>query len=101
MSIGMEEEIKFVTARRGSAVVLEILQVKITVGEANQQLDLTRSRVPSVHFIKINRKPMILKKYGFVQDPEWSGLQGVLVERASNDRLSDIQWGRVPPGFPR
>ena len=40
MSAVMEEEIKRWTARRKSALVLEIIQGKTTVAEASRQFDL-------------------------------------------------------------
>ena len=43
MSQVMEEEIKRWTARRKSALVLEIIQGKTTVAEASRQFDLTPS----------------------------------------------------------
>ncbi len=45
MSIGMEEEIKRWTARRKSALVLDIIQGKITVAEASRQFDLPPSEI--------------------------------------------------------
>ncbi len=45
MSTTMEEEIKRWTARRKSALVMEILQGKTTVAEASQQFDLTPSEI--------------------------------------------------------
>ncbi len=45
MSAVMEEEIKRWTARRKSALVLEIIQGKTTVSEASRQFDLTPSEV--------------------------------------------------------
>ncbi len=45
MSIVMEEGIKRWTARRKSALVLEILQGKTTVAEASRQFDLPPSEV--------------------------------------------------------
>lgn len=45
MSIAMEEEIKRWTARRKSALVLEIIQGKTTVAEASRQFDLTPSEI--------------------------------------------------------
>ncbi len=45
MSIEMEEEIKRWTARRKSALVVEILQGKKTVAEASRQFDLTPSEI--------------------------------------------------------
>lgn len=45
MSEVMEEEIKRWTARRNSALVLEIIQGKTTVAAASRQFDLTRPRV--------------------------------------------------------
>lgn len=47
MSAVMEEEIKRWTARRKSALVLEIIQGKTTVSEASRQFDLTPSEVES------------------------------------------------------
>ena len=45
MSTMMEEEIKRWTARRKSALVMEILQGKTTVAEASRQFDLTPSQI--------------------------------------------------------
>ncbi len=45
MSIGMEEDIKRWTARRKSALVLEIIQGKSTVAEASRQFDLPPSEI--------------------------------------------------------
>lgn len=45
MSIAMEEEIKRWTARRKSALVLEIIQGKTTVAEASRQFDLPPSEI--------------------------------------------------------
>ena len=45
MSQVMEEEIKRWTARRKSALVLEIIQGKTTVAEASRQFDLTPSEI--------------------------------------------------------
>ncbi|MGY6519457.1 MAG: transposase [Lysobacteraceae bacterium] len=45
MSSTMEEEIKRWTARRKSALVMEILQGKTTVAEASRQFDLTPSEI--------------------------------------------------------
>ena len=45
MSAMMEEEIKRWTARRKSALVLEIIQGKTTVAEASRQFDLTPSEI--------------------------------------------------------
>jgi transposase-like protein len=45
MSIGMEEEIKRWTARRKSALVVEILQGKTTVAEASRAYDLPPSEI--------------------------------------------------------
>ena len=45
MSVTMEEEIKRWTARRKSALVLEIIQGKTTVAEASRQFDLTPSEI--------------------------------------------------------
>ena len=47
MSIVMEEEIKRWTARRKSALVLEIIQGKATVSEASRQFDLPPSEIES------------------------------------------------------
>lgn len=47
MSIVMEEEIKRWTARRKSALVLEIIQGKTSVSEASRQFDLTPSEIES------------------------------------------------------
>lgn len=45
MSIVMEEQIKRWTARRKSALVLEIIQGKTTVAEASRQFDLQPSEI--------------------------------------------------------
>lgn len=45
MSTGMEEEIKRWTAKRKSALVVEILQGKTTVAEASRAYDLSPSEV--------------------------------------------------------
>ena len=45
MSVVMEEEIKRWTARRKSALILEIIQGKTTVAEASRQFDLTPSEI--------------------------------------------------------
>lgn len=45
MSIEMKEEIKRWTARRKSALVMEILQGKKTVAEASRQFDLAPSEI--------------------------------------------------------
>ncbi len=45
MSAVMDEEIKRWTARRKSALVLEIMQGKSTVAEASRQFDLTPAEV--------------------------------------------------------
>jgi transposase-like protein len=45
MSAMMEEEIKRWTARRKSALVLEILQGRTTVSEASRQFDLTPAEI--------------------------------------------------------
>jgi transposase-like protein len=47
MSAVMDEEIKRWTARRKSALVLEIIQGKTTVSEASRQFDLTPSEIES------------------------------------------------------
>lgn len=47
MSVMMEEEIKRWSARRKSALVLEIIQGKTTVAEACRQFDLTPSEIES------------------------------------------------------
>ena len=47
MSAVMDEEIKRWTARRKSALVLEIIQCKTTVSEASRQFDLTPSEIES------------------------------------------------------
>ena len=47
MSQLMQEEIKRWTARRKSALVLEIIQGKTTVAEASRQFDLTPSEIES------------------------------------------------------
>src|SRR5690606_37859511 len=45
MSVMMEEEIKRWTARRKSALVLEIIQGKTTVSEASRQFELAPSEI--------------------------------------------------------
>ena len=45
MSTEMEEEIKRWTARRKSALVLEIIQGKTTVAKASRQYDLPPSEI--------------------------------------------------------
>ena len=45
MSTTMDEEIKRWTARRKSALVLEIIQGKITVAEASRQFDIPPSEI--------------------------------------------------------
>lgn len=45
MGIEMEEEVKRWTARRKSALVLEIIQGKTTVSEAARQFDLAPSEI--------------------------------------------------------
>jgi hypothetical protein len=45
MSITMDEEIKRWTARRKSALVLEIIRGKTTVSEASRQFDLAPSEI--------------------------------------------------------
>ena len=45
MSTTMEEEVKRWTARRKIALVLEIIQGKITVSEASRQYDLAPSEI--------------------------------------------------------
>ena len=45
MSVVMEEDIKRWTARRKSALVLEILQGKTTVAKASRQFDLRPSEI--------------------------------------------------------
>ena len=45
MCLEMEEEIKRWTARRKSALVMDILQGKTTAAEASRQYDLTRSEI--------------------------------------------------------
>ena len=47
MSAMMEEEIKRWTARRKSALVLEILQGKTTLSEASRQFDLPPGEIES------------------------------------------------------
>jgi transposase-like protein len=47
MSIAMDEAIKRWTARRKSAMVLEITQGKATVSESSRQFDLSPSEVDS------------------------------------------------------
>ena len=45
MSTTIEEEVKRWTARRKSALVLEIIQGKTTVSEASRQYDLAPSEI--------------------------------------------------------
>lgn len=45
MSVKMEEEVKRWTAKRKSALVLEILQGKTTVAEASRAFDLSPSEI--------------------------------------------------------
>ena len=45
MSAVMEEDIKRWTARRKTALVLEIIQGKTTVAEASQSFDMTQSEI--------------------------------------------------------
>ena len=45
MSMVVEEDVKRWTARRKSALVLEIIQGKTTISEASRQYDLTPSEV--------------------------------------------------------
>nr|WP_269765053.1 DUF1153 domain-containing protein [Burkholderia ubonensis] len=47
MSTRMEEEIKRWTAKRKSALVLDIIQGKTTVAEASRAFDLSPSKVAS------------------------------------------------------
>jgi hypothetical protein len=47
MSIEMEEEIKRWTARRESALVLDIIQGKTSVSESSRQFDLPLSEIES------------------------------------------------------
>lgn len=47
MSMKMEDEIKRSTAKRKSALVLDIIQGKTTVSEASRSFDLTPSEVES------------------------------------------------------
>lgn len=47
MSVVMEEEIKRWTARRKSALVLDIIQGKTTVAEASRQFDIPPSEIES------------------------------------------------------
>ena len=47
MSIAMDEEIKRWTARRKSALVLDIIQGKVTVSEASRQFGLPPSEIES------------------------------------------------------
>jgi transposase-like protein len=47
MSVVMDEEIKRWTARRKSALVLEIIQGKTTVAEASRAFDLTPAEIES------------------------------------------------------
>ena len=45
MSTMMDEDVKRWTARRKSALVLDIIQGKITVSEASRQFDLAPSEI--------------------------------------------------------
>jgi len=45
MSVEMDEEIKRWTARRKSALVLDIIQGKTTVSESSRQFDLPPSEI--------------------------------------------------------
>ena len=56
MSMGMEEEIKRWTAKRKSALVMEILQGRTTVAEASRAYDLPPSEVEA--WIEDGRKGM-------------------------------------------
>ncbi|GMU47684.1 MAG: hypothetical protein AMXMBFR26_24660 [Porticoccaceae bacterium] len=47
MSITMDEEVKRWTARRKSALVLDIIQGKVTVSEASRQFGLPPSEIES------------------------------------------------------
>ena len=47
MSVVMEEEIKRWTARRKSALVLDVIQGKTTVAEASRQFDIPPSEIES------------------------------------------------------
>ncbi|WAL84950.1 DUF1153 domain-containing protein [Pandoraea sp. XJJ-1] len=47
MSMKMEDEIKRWTAKRKSALVLDIIQGKTTISEASRSFDLTPSEVES------------------------------------------------------
>ena len=47
MSIVMEEEIKRWTAKRKSALVLDLIQGKATVAEASRQFDIPPSEIES------------------------------------------------------
>ena len=47
MSIEMDEEIKRWTARRKSALVLDIIQLNTTVSESSRQFDLFSSEIGS------------------------------------------------------
>jgi len=47
MSKVMEEEMKRSTARRKSALILEIIQDKTTVAAASRQFDLTAAEIES------------------------------------------------------
>ncbi len=51
MSIEMDEEIKRWTARRKSALVLEIIQGKPTVSDSSRQFDLSPSEEVPAHFL--------------------------------------------------
>lgn len=48
MSTKMEDEIKRLTAKRKSALVLDIIQGKTTISEASRSFDLTPSEVESL-----------------------------------------------------
>ena len=56
MSMGMEEEIKRWTAKRKSALVMEVLQGRTTVAEASRAYDLPPSEVEA--WIEDGRKGM-------------------------------------------
>lgn len=45
MSVAMDEEIKYWTAQRKSALILEIIRGKTTMVEASRQLDLTLAEI--------------------------------------------------------
>ena len=70
MSTLMDEEIKRWTARRKTALVLDIIQGKTTVAEASRAYDLTPSEVES--WVEDGKKGMenALKANPLVNDPQ-------------------------------